>query len=225
MAKLQKPDDIEEDALAAKRTFDARWTESHLQKRGELKQLFDFMVRARVLRYLEIGSRNGHSTYILGGAVEHHVTCIDWPGVSWGQPNSSVKLSHAASRLEKEGKTTELLFGDSHSKGLRTEAARHGPYDFMFLDGDHTARGVRQDYLDYRSLVTPNGFIAFHDITADPKKSGNIDKNGPIEVAKVWHEIKCHPRSGNTWEFVDVGSDYGIGVVDNAECYLLGVND
>jgi len=137
MAKLQKSDDIEEDALAAKRTFDARWTESHLQKRGELKQLFDF----------------------------------------------------------------------------------------MFLDGDHTARGVRQDYLDYRSLVTPNGFIAFHDIAADPEKSGNIDKNGPIEVAKVWHEIKCHPRSGNTWEFVDVGSDYGIGVVDNAECYLLGEND
>jgi hypothetical protein len=34
---------------------------------------------------------------------------------------------------------------------------------FIFIDGDHTLEGVRQDILDYYPLLAPGGVMMFHD--------------------------------------------------------------
>jgi hypothetical protein len=36
--------------------------------------------------------------------------------------------------------------------------------DFLFIDGDHSLKGVEQDWLDYGPLVRAGGIVAFHDI-------------------------------------------------------------
>jgi hypothetical protein len=34
---------------------------------------------------------------------------------------------------------------------------------FIFIDGDHSYQGVRQDILDYFPILAPGGIMAFHD--------------------------------------------------------------
>ncbi len=47
------------------------------------------------------------------------------------------------------------------------------PFDFIFIDGDHTYEAVKKDFEDWYNLISPQGFIAFHDshaITVDGKE-------------------------------------------------------
>jgi len=37
------------------------------------------------------------------------------------------------------------------------------PFDFIFIDGDHTYEAVKKDFEDWYPLTKPGGFIAFHD--------------------------------------------------------------
>jgi predicted O-methyltransferase YrrM len=38
------------------------------------------------------------------------------------------------------------------------------PVDLIFIDGDHSYEGVKQDFEIYAPLVRSDGLIAFHDI-------------------------------------------------------------
>jgi len=57
--------------------------------------------------------------------------------------------------------------GDSHTENslLGVKYALKGELlDFLFIDGDHSESGVRQDWEMYSPLVKPGGLVAFHDI-------------------------------------------------------------
>jgi predicted O-methyltransferase YrrM len=42
-------------------------------------------------------------------------------------------------------------------------AAHHEPVDFIFIDGDHSYHGLRDDWEAWSPLVAPQGIIALHD--------------------------------------------------------------
>jgi len=56
--------------------------------------------------------------------------------------------------------------------------------DFLFIDGDHSYEGIKQDFLFYSKCVRKDGLIAFHDIMKD-NLPGNV-----CEVDKFWARIK-----------------------------------
>ena len=56
--------------------------------------------------------------------------------------------------------------------------------DFLFIDGDHSYEGVKQDFLFYAKYVRKGGIIAFHDIMKDDLP-GNV-----CDVDKFWARIK-----------------------------------
>lgn len=56
--------------------------------------------------------------------------------------------------------------------------------DFLFIDGDHSYEGVKQDFLDYIPFIKKNGIIAFHDIIDSQR---HRDRN--VYVAKFWQEL------------------------------------
>jgi predicted O-methyltransferase YrrM len=87
---------------------------------------------------------------------------------------------------------------------LRT-ILKKGEVDFLFIDGDHTYQGVKQDFQMYSPLVRKGGIVAFHDI-ATP------DLTGECEVAKFWKEIK---QSHNHVEVVEEKNQKwaGIGIL------------
>ena len=100
------------------------------------------------------------------------------------------------------GSTLHMLQGGSQDREIVEQARALGPYDFVFIDADHTYNGVRSDWDNYRPMVAAGGVVAFHDIVSRPEYG----------VHQLWQEIKAeHP----TVEIVE-GSrpDYcGIGVV------------
>jgi predicted O-methyltransferase YrrM len=65
-----------------------------------------------------------------------------------------------------------LLMGrDSHSETTFRRVARllgGRSIGFLFIDGDHSRYGVRQDFDMYSPLVAPGGLVAFHDISPNP---------------------------------------------------------
>ena len=44
--------------------------------------------------------------------------------------------------------------------------------DVLFIDGDHTYEGVKDDFLSYSPLIRRGGIVAFHDIAEHPEKAG-----------------------------------------------------
>jgi hypothetical protein len=76
-----------------------------------------------------------------------------------------------------EGKD-EVLIGDSHSEEAaswaRGEVAEG--YDVVFIDGDHSLAGVRQDYETYGAM---GRIVALHDVA-----------NEGTQVPEFWKEIE-----------------------------------
>ena len=58
-------------------------------------------------------------------------------------------------------------------------------YDFIFIDGDHSAEGVEMDFLVYKQFLKPGGVVAFHDIV----KSSYHEENN-CYVHKFWADYK-----------------------------------
>jgi len=79
--------------------------------------------------------------------------------------------------------------------------------DFLFIDGDHTYEGVKQDFQMYSPLVKKGGLIAFHDIN-----DTELHRSRNVYVAKLWYELKDDPR----FEAIEFNSHLnwaGIGVL------------
>jgi cephalosporin hydroxylase len=74
------------------------------------------------------------------------------------------------------------LAGRSQEPDIIDEARRLGPYDFAFIDGDHTYEAVKADFENYRTMMAPGGVMAFHDILAHERYPDN-------QVRRVWDEI------------------------------------
>ena len=58
-------------------------------------------------------------------------------------------------------------------------------FDFIFIDGDHSYDGVRRDFELYKQLLSPRGYIAFHDI--DPNHVFRDGAGG--QVYKFWRDL------------------------------------
>lgn len=57
-----------------------------------------------------------------------------------------------------------FLIGDSKSAEINGWVKKNcQPFDLLFIDGSHTAIGVRADWAFYAPLVRPGGIVAMHD--------------------------------------------------------------
>lgn len=179
-----------------------------LQARQEFEQLIDVYYTRQPKNVLEIGSLFGGTLYhwITLGTPDTNFTVIDlpvWTGddrytaqmrghkglwASWCHDNQSLVVSGRSSR----------------SPEAISFAKERGPFDFVFIDGDHTYQAVRTDFETYRPFVQKDGVLVLHDI---------FRRTAIDEVWKLWHEIK---ESG--YKTVELRSepdqqDLGIGLV------------
>jgi len=85
--------------------------------------------------------------------------------------------------------------------------------DFLFIDGDHSYSGARDDFLGYRQFVREGGTIAFHDICPDYlTRYGRPTRNLAGDVPVLWKKLsQIFPHE----EFVqDKDQDsFGIGAI------------
>ena len=109
----------------------------------------------------------------------------------------------------KPNQTLDCLRMDSHSPEAREAVAsilNGKKLDLLFIDGDHSEAGVREDFLNFAAFVRTGGLIAFHDIVPH-----NVHLSCQVHV--FWAQLKSVM---NTVEIIDRdGFDCwgGIGVV------------
>lgn len=150
---------------------------------------------------VEIGSWLGKSSLVLAKGIKNKrgakLYCID-PFNADGDDSSAVTYAKIMSSLETS--LTEKFIHNmrkNHIFGV-VEMLQGYSYDFvdsfskkidlLFIDGNHEYRAVLRDFLDWSSLVQPQGIIAFHDVT---KKEGC---EGP------WLAIERYIRGNPQWK-------------------------
>lgn len=105
---------------------------------------------------------------------------------------------------EMEDTELHLLAGDSHNPEIVAAAAERGPYDWVFIDADHTYSAVKADWENFSPMVSPGGAVAFHDIFP----------RADYGVSDLWRELKTRP--GARWLEIGETLDppiHGIGVI------------
>lgn len=171
------------------------------------KELEPFLYAIRHARsFLEIGSRYGETLRAFGSYIDPKalIVSVELPGAGWGRHDSLPILRKTIDDLNVMGHDAKLIIGDSKDPSIIDAARQLGPFDVVFIDGDHSVEGATADWLNYRDM---GDIIAFHDVAS---KWG---------VSKVWKAIcKQHPY---TAEFIDFETPpdrrMGIGMVQLGE--------
>lgn len=148
---------------------------------------------------LEIGSREGGVLMTLHNVLplETKLYSIDLGSDIEGEkPPHHMTLEAAVDAISKDGRSIELKFGDSTLDEQIEWARQRAPFDFIFIDGDHSYEGVKADFNNYRAFAQ---VIGFHDI-----------RNPNLGVMQLWNEIR---PLYDTCEWCQRGSIMGIGLI------------
>lgn len=140
---------------------------------------------------VEIGTANGGtlSRWFELPMVETIVS-IDYPhGIHGGQgfEERTYVISDAMEQANRSKKEFYAINGDSKNQYLidRLEEILQGrKIDFLFIDGDHTYNGVKNDFLLYEKFLGENSIVGFHDII-----DSEFHREHNCYVSKFWDEL------------------------------------
>jgi predicted O-methyltransferase YrrM len=190
------------------------------QVRREIRELLTLLQAEPPRRVLEIGTANGGSLFLWThfGGPEVRVISVDLPHGAFGggYPAWKVPVYKAFTR---PGQSIRLVRGDSHRPETVAQVERlldGDQLDFLFIDGDHSADGVRRDFETYSRLVRPGGLVGLHDIA--PPRPDVAPREDGVEylvgdVPAFWAELRAtHPEAR---EIVDPDGPgcFGIGLI------------
>jgi len=154
------------------------------QHSEELREMVERVATIDPENIMEIGSDLGGTLYVFSRCFPSLFRAI------------SLDVSYPGRRAEffrsfHDGVVT--IEADSHDPQTvhQVEEALDGePLDFLFIDGDHSYEGVKQDYEKYAPLVREGGIIAFHDIVEKPEDAWYND-----DVHKFWTELRSEEET------------------------------
>lgn len=164
---------------------------------NQLAKFAQYIHDLNISSYLEIGCRHG-GTFIFNSEI----LSIN---------NSNIKL-YACDIIPISDMLTEYLkiknfhyIHESSSSSSFKNFCITNPIEFVFIDGDHSYHGVKNDFEIFANLKETK-YLVFHDISSDACPG----------VKRLWSEIKNDSRF-NTLEFCDqydsVNGQYlGIGI-------------
>jgi cephalosporin hydroxylase len=176
----------------------------------ELRGLVEILRRDRLDTICEIGTFLGGTLFIWCrlATPNARLISIDLPGGGFGGGYYRKSIPFFQSFCKQE-QTLQCLRGSSHDPVIRNqfrESLGDRLLDYLFIDGDHSYEGVKQDFDFYAPFVKTGGIIALHDIVyreAEPD----------IRVHQFWNEVKKRYRHE---EFIDGSSErrpIGIGIL------------
>jgi len=113
----------------------------------------------RFCNFLEIGSAAGGNTYLFNHFFQFdNITIID---------DNRHKKYALRQEILKDVPHSEFI-GDSHSEqAVEFLENLQCNYDIIFIDGDHSYKGVKQDFETFKQFLNYKGFVIFHDSVAN----------------------------------------------------------
>lgn len=160
---------------------------------------------------VEIGSWQGKSTYCIAkGLRSGKVYAIDpfnadggFDTVS-GEDYTKIKgeknlLNIFNENMKKFGVAEKVITKKGYSSDFPAEFTG---IDFLFIDGDHSIPGCKNDYDLYSGKVKPGGFIAFHDYYHDRPELGPT--HVVDQIIQQLNEFKFYNRFDSLWIGVKV---------------------
>ena len=145
-------------------------------------------------RFLEVGFASGVTNTILNKFFDFDeiVTIDNLAGPSYGV-NFWANLRF---------KNLTFVCGDSTTARAISTAKALGPFDLVFIDGDHSYEGVSRDIANYVPFLAENGVLTLHDIVTEG-----------TGVPRAWSELKASGQ-WNVREFVcdAYQRPFGIGI-------------
>jgi predicted O-methyltransferase YrrM len=197
----------------AKRFNYAGITVTPWQKTGEIAGLMRILEADPPASALELGTASGGTLFLLTrvAAPDALLISVDLRRGRFGGGYPSWR-GGLYRRFADDAQRVRLVRGNSHAARVRDRIRRlleGRALDLLFVDGDHSYEGVKQDVADYAPLVRPGGIVALHDIVpGGPGRHGD-----PGGVPTFWQELKArHPDAVELVEDWEWGS-CGIGVL------------
>lgn len=177
-----------------------------VQNHKEILDAAKFFKRLNVTNFMEIGTDQGGSFAIWSKLSNDGIRIsVDMPHGEFGR--ADYDEYERDEYLRSLGSNVTMLWGSSHEQEMleKVEETLNGELlDFLFIDGDHTYEGVKQDYEMYRHLVKPGGWVGFHDT-----KDTEFHRNANCRVDQLWSELE-----GQKIDFLDNRSSFGgIGFI------------
>lgn len=156
-----------------------------------------------------IGSRHGYIPGILAQACkDNEFGHVDFVDAGFGDEDANHWTGEAYWKTEA-GKTAFLRFDLQNfitlhvmtTEEFKKIANKKVKYDYIYIDGDHSFKGVSRDYELFWPMLRAGGFIAFHDISIKGKKP-----EGEYGVWKLWQKIS----KKNAFSLEFLGSGLGV---------------
>jgi len=165
-------------------------TNASIEKQ-DLRILIPLLEKIHPTRILEIGSWKGYSAKL------------------WDEVFSPIDqlITIEKSLYEHDYNSNNLMYirGDSHSLEIIEmvgKNCRSDKVDFLFIDGDHSFQGVKEDWIAYSPLVRKGGVVVFHDVAC------HVDETEEVDI--FWKLLK---KGNNYVEIKSTPNSTGIGVL------------
>lgn len=166
-----------------------------VQDKEELRHVFNLMKKLN--SYLEVGTAEGNSLYVLSRALEGesklnndsaYIEIIDF-----GEPHTKIARDQVLNGL---GFTICEHLENSHSAKIKVTQDQ---YDAVLIDAGHSYEDVIADAIAYGHLAIK--YIFFHDIQLPP-----------VKAAFEWY-CKQNPQFKNISTFIN-SPNYGYGIIE-----------
>ena len=173
-----------------------QWWNPGIQQRREEFVAFIASVESYLARnprkILDIGTNKGGTALMFQHIADEGCVSVDIQEREGGIPNEWFTKVH-------------FITGDSSSPEIIEEIKQKGPYDLIFIDGDHSYEGTKRDWELAKALISRPGVIGFHDIGFRRYK----DMDSEIYCGIVFEEIACSGEYETSEFFIE----FGIGMV------------
>lgn len=169
-----------------------------LQIPGELERMVALYAERKPRRVLEIGCWDG-------GTLREWLTATPPPelvvavSLEHRQPGAYPEWTHPDTTLI-------VATGDSVSPEMVAVIEEHAPYDWAFIDGEHSYPYVSHDVAVVMPLMRKRGVLLLHDVTPEQGHS----MTGPLQL---FRELEAAGHRVEVFDSPAITSSAGIGVV------------
>lgn len=134
------------------------------QEENEFNRFLEIVSQSTIKSFLEIGSRYGESLWRIAEKCvpEAKIVSVDLGYCVDSGERSGKWLYKVFGDLAEKDYDPYMIIGDSHDPNIVEKVKSLGPYDLIFIDGDHSFEGVKKDWDNYGFM---GKIVAFHDLT------------------------------------------------------------